>query len=120
MGAVVAAPAHVEPDLLARDIAQGMVERVEAHLGEAPVGRHVHLRVQLPGVGQVGIVDLQQEPSVGDRLLLVVHGIGDGVDERLVVGVVVVDQPMLNGARGDGGQEGLDVGNAFEGGPKVR
>ena len=42
-------------------------------------------------LGQVGIVDLQQEPGVDDRLVLGAHRLADGVEELgLALEVVVV------------------------------
>jgi hypothetical protein len=56
--AEIAAPAHVEADAIGRDAAQGVVERVDAERGERVVLGNGHLRIDLPRVGQIGIVDL--------------------------------------------------------------
>ena len=69
---------------------------VDAHLGE-----------HLPAVRQVRIVDLQVQAGVGDGLVLVVQRVGQGEQELLVGGVVLVVEPVLDGARRDGGQEAL-------------
>ena len=71
---------------------------VDAHVGE-----------HLPAVGQVRIVDLEVQAGVGDGLVLLVHGVGDGEQELLVGRVVLVAQPVLDGAGRDRGQEALDV-----------
>ena len=52
---------------------------VLAVVGDAHVGEH------LPAVRQVRVVDLQDEAGVGDRLVLLVHRVGDGEEELLVV-----------------------------------
>src|SRR5690348_5189003 len=67
---VEAAPADVQPDLLAGDVAKRVIERVDPKLRIAPVLRDAHLRIHLPAVGQVGIVDLQEEAGVDDCPIL--------------------------------------------------
>src|SRR5665213_3442212 len=64
--------------------------------------------------GQVRIVDLEQEAGIGDRLVLFVHRISDGVDEFLVALVVLVRHPMLDRAGRVGRQERLFHGAAGE------
>src|SRR5439155_3602518 len=49
------------------------------------------------------------------RLVFLVHRVGDGVEIRLVGRIVLVAEPVLDRAGGDGGQEGL-----FDGGPLER
>ena len=68
--AVEAPPADVQPHLLARDAAQGVVDRVDAQRGVLAVVAHAHVRIHLPAVGQVRVVDLQQKPGGDDRLVL--------------------------------------------------
>ena len=79
------------------------------------------LRHELPTVGQVRIVDLQQKTGIGNGLVFLVHGISDGDQIGLVVGVIIVFHPVLDGAGSDGGeksflvflslQTGLEVGD---------
>jgi hypothetical protein len=52
-----------------------------------------------PAVGQIGIVDLQQEAGVDDRAIFLTHRFGNGEDEFLVVLVIVVGDPVLDCAR---------------------
>ena len=54
-----------------------MVERVDAHLLVLPVVRDAHLREHLPGVREVGIVDLQNKAGVHNSLVFFVHGVRD-------------------------------------------
>ena len=64
---------------------------------------------------------MQQEAGVDDGFVFFVHGIGDGDEIGLVVRVVVVFHPVLDGAGSDGGkkrffvlltlQAGLEVGD---------
>ena len=63
------------------------------------------LRHELPAVRQIGIVDLKQETGVDDGLVFFVHGVGDGEQIGLVVWVVVVFHPVLDGAGRDGGKK---------------
>ena len=55
--------------------------------------------------GRSGIVDLQQEAGVDDGFVFFVHGIGDGDQIGLVVRVIVVFHPVLDGAGRDGGKK---------------
>ncbi len=107
--AVVAAPADVEPDAVLRDVAQGVVQRVDAHLGVLVVVGSAHLREHLPAVAQVRVVDLEDEAGIDDRLVLLRHGVSDGVHELLVRLVVLVRHPVLDRPRRHRGQERLFV-----------
>ena len=101
------------------DVAQCVVKRFDAELGERAVLGDTQVRVDLPGVGQVRVVDLEQETSVGDRLVLFVHGVGDRVQEVLVSVVVSVLHPVLYRAWSDGQQEYLEASESFETGLEV-
>src|SRR5688572_17743052 len=63
--------------------------------------------MDLPAVREAWVVELDNEAGVRNRLVLLVHGIGDGVEELLLVVVVVIAQPVLDGAGGEGGNEAL-------------
>src|SRR5688572_25164599 len=63
--------------------------------------------MDLPAVREAWVVKLDDEAGVRNRLVLLVHGVGDGVEELLLVVVVVVAQPVLNGAGGQGRDEAL-------------
>ena len=97
--AVAAAPARVEADRLLGNVAQPVVQRLDAQLRVLAIVVDAHLRVHLPAVGQVRVVDLQHEAGVGDELVLLVHDVGDGEQELLVGRVVLVPQPVLDRAR---------------------
>jgi len=104
---VIAPPADVEADALGRDVSQRVVQRLDAQRGERAVLGHGHPRMDLPGVGQIGIIDLEQEARRDDRVVFWLHGVRDGREIRLVRRVVLVPEPVLDGAGGDGGQERL-------------
>src|SRR5881397_1336106 len=95
---VVTAPADVKADALGRNVAQRVVERLDAQRRELPVLRDGHRRVDLPGVGKVGVVYLEDEARADDRVVLDLHRLGDGGQIRFVARVVRVAQPMLDGA----------------------
>src|SRR5215469_1979347 len=67
---VEAAPAHMQSDLFFTDVAQRIVQRIDAQrcvlavIGETDVGQAV------PAVGEVGIVNLQLKSGIDDRLVL--------------------------------------------------
>ena len=107
MRTMVAAPAHMEAHPFLRDVAQGVVERVDAQLGEFPIFRNVHMGVELPPIRQIRIVDLEDEPGVDDGLIFLMHSVSQRIDVGLVVRVILVLQPMLDGAGRNRGQKGL-------------
>ncbi len=92
------------------DVAEGVVEGVDAQLGVLAVGGDVHLGVDLPGICEIGVVDLEDEAGVDDGLVFLAHGVGDGENVFLVRLVVLVDQPVLDRAGGDGGHEAFAAG----------
>src|SRR5437870_8865228 len=63
--------------------------------------------IDLPGVGQIGIVDLQQKTSVSDGLIFLAHRLRDSEQVSLVAGVIIVFHPMLDRAGRNGGQKGI-------------
>src|SRR4030095_4531373 len=87
--AVIAPPTHVKAYPVYRQVSQAMVEGVDAQLLIPPVLRHAHLKIHLPGVGEIRIVDLEDETGADDGLVFLVHGIGEG-DEISLVGRVVL------------------------------
>src|SRR5262249_26002682 len=88
-------------------IFQAVVEGVDAQLLILPVLRHAHLRIHLPSVGEIRIVDLEDKTGVDDGLVFLVHGGGDGEEVSFVSGVVFVLHPVLHGAGSDGGEKGF-------------
>ena len=95
---MAAAPADMQANLFFWNIAQRMIERLDAQSGIASIVVNAHLREHLPAVGKVRIVDLQIQSSVGDGAVLVVHCIGDGKQELFVGLVILVEKPVLDGA----------------------
>ncbi len=102
---VEAAPADMQAHLFPRDAAQRVVERIDpqccvfAIVGEADPGQAG------PAIRQVGVVDLQEEPGIDDRLIFLVHRLGDGEHELLVRFVIFVGDPVLDRPRRIGRQE---------------
>ena len=109
----------MEADALFRDVSEGVVQRVDAELRELAVRGNVHVRVNLPGVRQVRVVYLQEEACVDDDLVLDGQGIGDGEEELFLRGVVLVLEPVLHGAGGDGGQVDFRRGCSLKAGAEV-
>src|SRR5690606_30080967 len=77
-----------------------------------------HFGEHLPAVRKVRVVDLADEAGVDDGPVFFLHRVGDGVEHFLVRLVVLVVDPVLHGAWGDGGQVCLDV-QALDGGLEV-
>src|SRR5262245_31231037 len=116
---MIAAPAHVKAHRLLRNIPQGIVEGLDAHPGKLAIFRNAHITLDLPGVRQVRIVNLEREAGVGDSLVLLVHGISDSVEEFLVAAVILVFHPMLDGPWCHGRQKGFATLHTLESGLKI-
>ncbi len=91
-----------------------MVQRIDAQLLILAIVRQTHVRMHLPGIGEIGIVDLQDEAGVDDRLVFFAHRCGNG--EEILFGgfVIFVLHPMLHGAGSDGREKSLCVLLALE------
>ena len=100
VGAFVVAPAQVDAQLLGRDVGDRVVERLHvqlralAELGDREVGV-----LDVPAHAEVGAVELQHQPALGHGLVLVAHGLGDGIDVGLEVLVVIVAEEQRHHAR---------------------
>ena len=95
---------------------EGVVQGVDTQGGE--------LAVLLDGGGRVGnavlgddagVVDLEDEAGVDDGAVLLAHGLGDGGEELLLGGVEAVPTLQLDGAGGDGRDEGFFGREALQG-----
>ncbi len=105
--AVPAAPAEMKADAILRQAAQRVVERFDPRHGELAVFFGRRLGIDLIEVlGDRRIVDLQDETSLDDRLVLLAHRLGTGEDEFLVALVVLVADAR-GAARPDRGHESL-------------
>src|SRR5690606_31529177 len=105
--AVPGAPADVDANLLLRDALERMVDSVDADLGEVAVVLDRRLGNDLvPVLGDGRIVDLDDEPGVGDRLVLLAQRIGTRVYE-LFLGLVILVADTGGGSRRNGGDEAL-------------
>ena len=106
MRPLVVPPAHVQPRSLRRHVRQRVIERLDvqarhlAELVEAQVGE-----LDVPAHPEVGTVDLQVDAGAGDRLVLPLHGVGDGEQVLLVARVVVVAEEERDDARRGGRHE---------------
>src|SRR5579883_378433 len=109
-----AAPAGVQANTVVRGAAEGVVYRLDAHLGVGLVLGHAHVGELLPGHGQVGIVDLEAEAGLDYGLVLGANGLGQGEQEVLLSLVVGVDRDLRQGAGARGGQESFLVLHTFE------
>ncbi len=67
-----------------------MVEGVDAHIGPAAAVFDRQTGVHDVVGEQAGVIDLQEEAGVDDGVVLLAHGVGDGVDVLLLGGVVLV------------------------------
>ena len=108
---VPAAPAQMKADALLRQTAQRMVQCLDPHHREFLVVFDRGLGVDLiPILGDCRIVELQDEPGIEDRLVLLAHRFGAGV-EKLLVALVIGVGNSIGAARGDRGHEPfLDLG----------
>jgi hypothetical protein len=75
-----------------------VVERLHAQGRVAAVVVDAHAGEHLPAVGQVWVVDLKDDAGVGNSLVLVVHRVCDGEEELFVVAIVMIEEPVLDGA----------------------
>ena len=119
---VVEAVARVVADLVGRDAAQRVVERIDVL-----VAALLAVLPRVAGVGEVldqpRVVDLEDEPGLDDRQVLLAHRLGDGLEVLGVAAVVLVlaeaararrrHEDVDDGVavRGDGGDGGLEVGD---------
>ena len=78
---VAAAPADVQSHPALGTVADRVVEGLDAQVGPLAVLLDRELRVHLEAVRQVGVVELENEAGVRDRLVLVVHRVGDREEE---------------------------------------
>ena len=110
---VPAAVAEVVADAVLGDAAQGVVERLDAQLGPLAIGLRALRHEVVVGVGEHGVVDLEDEAGLRDGEVLVAQGVGEGVDVLLFRLVVVVDAVEGGAGRRDDRQEGLfDAGSS--------
>src|SRR5499427_7582169 len=109
MRSMAAAPAEVQAHVLCGQTREGVVDRLDQHLDVLAVLGHRHIRKKLPGGGELRLVNLQDEASVGDRLVLLAQGLSRPEEEGLLAGIVVVVRTRADAARTDGRDEALDV-----------
>ena len=64
--------------MLLGDVAERAVDGFDAQFRKLAVLRDAHLGVDVVAVRQVRVVELEDDARVGDRLVLLVHGVGDG------------------------------------------
>src|SRR5712692_5540222 len=105
---------------LGRDSSQCMIERLDAERRKLAIGRHVHLRMNLPGIGKVRVVNLKNQTALGNGSVFFMHRVGNSREVGVVVGVVFILEPVLDGAGCDGRKECLLDFGALERGPQIR
>ena len=122
VGALVVAPAHVHAHALRRDVACGVVQRLDVLRDRATEvfdGLSVRLR-ERPAGGQVGAVDLEHEAGVVDRVVLLFHRVGQRGDVVLVGRVVLVGHEEGDHTRRRRGHEHIRHVDAGGGVAEVR
>ena len=90
-----------------------MVERLDPQFGIFAIVGEIHVREHLPTICEVRIVDLHDDPGIGDGLVLLVQHVGDREQETLIIWVVLVPEPVLDVPRRDDRQVRLDVKSAY-------
>ena len=109
---VPAAPAQMEADAVLRQAAERVVERLDPDHRELLVLLDRRLGIDhVPVRGDGRIVELQDQPGIEDRLVLLAHRLGAG-EQELLVGLVVGVADRDGAARRDRGHEPLlDAGS---------
>ena len=96
----VVAPAQVHPQLIGRDVPDGVVQRLDVHGGAAPELGDVHVGIgRMPAHGQIRAVQLEGDASRRDGCILVAHRVGDCEDVLLVGGVELVAEEQRRDTR---------------------
>ncbi len=123
MRAVPASPAEMVAHAVFRDVAQSVVERLDAHLAVGAERLEPHSNADaIPQRGQPRIVDLQDQAGGDDGLVFDPHRLGEGehiLFVALVIAVVPIDLEAPRRRRreehvlGSGGRE-RDVDLALE------
>jgi hypothetical protein len=96
----VVAPAEVQAHAVGRDVAQGVIQGLDVgggdlqELGVADLGKR-----EVPAHCQVRAVDLEHEPGLVDRVVLLFHDVGEARQIRLTARVVLVLQEVSDDAR---------------------
>src|SRR5207253_10351653 len=83
---MAATPAEVQARLLFGQTHEGVVDRLDQHFNVFAVLGYGHLWKKLPGGREFRLVDLEDEASVDDRLVLLAQGLGYPKQERLLAG----------------------------------
>ena len=118
--AVVAPPADVKAHAVGRNVSQRVVERLDAKAGELAIVRDAHVRVNLPGVGEVRVVDLQDVSGLTIASYSTFIASAMAFEVRLVARIVLVAQPVLDRAGGYRRQERLGRLDTGQPRPEVR
>jgi hypothetical protein len=91
VGTAGARPADVHAHPVGGDVRDGVVENIHVHLGYLPELLQGQVReLGVPTEGEVGTVDLEDEASLHDGLILALHHVGQRVEVRRVVWIVPV------------------------------
>jgi hypothetical protein len=99
-------PAQVIAHAVFRNIAQRVVERLDAHgaAGAESLKPHADANT-VPQGGQPGVVDLKNEAGGDDRLVFDAHGFGDGEHIVLITLVETIAPVDFEARRRGGGEE---------------
>src|SRR3990172_2438816 len=106
---VAAPPAGVKADELLRQAAQGVVEDLDRMLQKATVLRRVPVGIKHPRGAELRLVDLDDEPGVGDRLVLLPAGVRHRHQVLVLAGVMLVADARPQAHRAEGRDIALNV-----------
>src|SRR5580698_7371844 len=106
MWAMPTTPAQVIADLLGRYALECVIQRLDANRAVAFVGFQPHPDTNsIPQRRQPRVIDLEQEPSLGNHLVFDAHGLSERKHKLLLRLVVLVLTPRLETRRGCRGEE---------------
>ena len=110
MRSVPAAPTQMVADAVWRQVTQRVVQRVDPHNREFLVRFEAGLWCDhVPAGCGRRIIKLQDQPGLDDRLVLLAHDVGAGIEELLVRPVVAVTDPIGAAGRHSGHKTFLDT-----------
>ena len=98
--ALVIAPADVHANLVRRYLGERVIEHVDVkRRALEKLGFGQILKAGMPGHGEIGTIELQDEACRNDGLVLFPHRVRDGLDIGLVGGVIAIGQKACDHAR---------------------
>ena len=114
MRSVPAAPAEVVADAFHGQTLQRVVQRLDPDPAMRVVGLQIEVRLMVPKGRDPGVVDLELEPRIDDRAVLLAERVGERPEELLLCRVVLVPHVDLGARRRDHRHEGVRDLDAVE------